>query len=224
MSLHRPLILTAAAAALALLGGCVHMPPPHDYTAFRQAKPATLLVMPPVSDALDLKASPGVWANATLPLAEAGYYVLPVTLVDATFRQNGVDNANDAQALPTQKLHEVFGADAAVYIKVSRYGTRYQVINSDTSVEVSARIVDLRTGALLWEGKAEASSSEQSQGQNGLAAMMIEALVRQVVGTATDLSFNYAAIADQRLLGAQGADGVLPGPRSPKYGQAPAAR
>ena len=58
----------ALVAAFAVLGGCaVHKPVPYDYAAFRQANPKTLLVMPPINDSPDVKASPSVWAQATLP-------------------------------------------------------------------------------------------------------------------------------------------------------------
>ncbi len=213
--------LVFAIAALILLTGCATRPAPYDYSAFNRAKPATLLVMPPVSDSPDVKATPSVWANATLPLSEAGYYVLPVTLVDETFRENGVQTAADAHDIPYPKLRDFFGADAAVYIKVTRYGTRYAVISSETRVDAEARIVDLRSGELLWQGKASASSAEQQQSQGGLVGMLVSALVNQIVGTATDAAFNYAGIANSRLLGVPIYNGVLPGPRSPLYGKPP---
>ena len=210
-----------ALCALVLLTGCATPPAPYDYSAFNKAKPATLLVMPPVSDSPDIKATPAVWANATLPLSEAAYYVLPVTLVDETFRQNGVQTASDAQDIPHSKLRDFFGADAAVYIKVTRYGTSYAVVSSETRVDAEARIVDLRNGELLWQGKASASSAEQQQSQGGLVGLLVTALVNQIVGTATDAAFNYAGIANSRLLGAPRYNGVLPGPRSPLYGKPP---
>lgn len=212
--------LLAAAIGFALLTGCATRPAPYDYSAFNRAKPATLLVMPPVNDSPDVKATPAVWASATLPLAEAGYYVLPVTLVDETFRQNGVDTANDAHNIPYPKLRDFFGADAAVYIRVVKYGTSYAVLASETRVEAEARIVDLRSGELLWQGKAVATSAEQQQqNQGGLIGLLVAAVVQQVVGTATDAAYNYAGIASGRLLGAPRYNGVLPGPRSPLYGK-----
>jgi hypothetical protein len=215
----------AAALALALLGGCATKAPPYDYSAFMKAKPATLLVLPPVNESPEVNATSGVWSHATLPLAEAGYYVLPVTLVDETFRQNGVATANDAHDIPTAKLREFFGADAAVYMKIKKYGTSYAVLASETRVEVEARIVDLRSGELLWQGTAVATSAEeQQQSQGGLIGLLVTAIVKQIIGTATDASYRYAGIANQRLLGAPRYNGVLPGPRSPNYGKPPAAQ
>jgi hypothetical protein len=212
--------LVAVAAGLLLLSGCATPPKPYDYAAFLKAKPATLLVMPPLNESPDVKATPSLWSHATLPLAEAGYYVLPVTLVDETLRQNGVETAADAHSIAFDKLRDYFGADAAVYIKVRRYGTSYAVVASETTVQADARIVDLRSGEMLWEGTAQASSAEQSQQtQGGLVGLLVAAVVKQIVGTATDAAYNYAGIASGRLLGAPRYNGVLPGPRSPHYGK-----
>lgn len=219
------LFVCAGALGLLLLAGCATKAPPYDYSAFQRAKPASLLVLPPVNDSPEVKATPGTWAHATRPLAEAGYYVLPVTLVDETFRQNGMTGSNEIQEIPYQKLREVFGADAAVYMRIKKYGTTYAVISSDTRVEVEGRIVDLRTGALLWQGKAYASSAEQQQqSSGGLVGLLVTALVNQIVGTASDAAFNFAGLANQRMLGAPRYNGVLPGPRSVLYGQPPVAQ
>ena len=211
-------------AALVLVG-CATKAPPYDYSAFLQAKPATLLVLPPISESTDIKATPGTWAQATQPLAEAGYYVLPVALVDETFKQNGVTTADEAQSIPYPKLREVFGADAAVYLKVTQYGTSYRLVMSETRVEVAARVVDLRDGRLLWEGNAIASSAEQQQqAQGGLVGLLVAAVVQQIAGAATDAAFAYAGIANQRMLGAPLYNGILPGPRSPLRGQIPSEK
>lgn len=210
-----------AIVAAMLLGGCAAKAPPFDYTAYRKAKPATMLVMPPVNDSPDVKATPSVWATATLPLAEAGYYVLPVMLVDEMFKQNGVQSANDAAEVPFAKLREVFGADAAVYIRIKRYGTSYKVVDSETRVDVEGRVVDLKTGDLLWKGSAFASSAEQAQqNQGGLVGLLVAAVVKQIISANVDAAFNFGATANRRLLTPQ-YNGILAGPRSPFYGKDP---
>lgn len=210
------------AATLSMLAGCATKAPPYDYTAFLKAKPATILVMPPLNESPEVNATPGVWSHATAPLSEAGYYVLPITLVNTTFRENGVSNAHDAQDIPLAKLREVFGADAALYMKIKSYGTSYKFIASETRVEVEGRLVDLRNGDLLWQGKAVATSAEeQQQSQGGLIGILVTAVVKQIMGTMTDASYRYAGIADYRMLGAPRYNGVLPGPRSPNYGKPP---
>jgi hypothetical protein len=161
-----------------------------------------------------------VLSTAIFPLSEAGYYVVPVTLMDETFKQNGLTTAADIQQVSAVKLREIFGADAAVYIKVKQYGTSYKVLASETRVTVEGKIVDLRNGQLIWEGLATASSSEQnSSSQGGLIGLLVQAVVVQIVGTVSDASFTFAATANQRLLGPKMRNGVLAGPRSPSYKQ-----
>lgn len=216
----RALRLSALVGLSALVSACVTPPPPYDYSAFQASKPVSLLILPPINETVEVSAVSGVLATATAPLAEAGYYVLPVSLVDETFRQNGLLTPNDIQAVPVKRLHDIFGADAAVYLKVTRYGTSYQVLVSDTRVTLEGRIVDLRTGKQIWDGKATASSTEQSGNNNGgLAGALIKALVEQVVHTSRDTSFEYAALANNRLLSVR-PNGVLAGPRRPQAASA----
>lgn len=208
----------ASLLALPLVFGACATKPPYDYSAFRQSRPASILVLPPVNDSTDVKATIGVMASTAMPLAEAGYYVLPVSLVDETFKQNGMTIPSDIHAVSVAKLREIFGADAAVYIRVKQYGTTYMVLGSETRVTLEGKIVDLRSGQTIWGGSATASSQESDSGnQAGLAGLLVKAIVTQIVGTATDASFNYAGRANQRLLGAPRRDGVLFGPRSPSY-------
>jgi len=212
------MVLIGALLAPLLLGACATRPP-KDYSAFQRARPASILVLPPLNESPDIKATPAVWAAVTRPLAEAGYYVVPVTLTDETFKQNGVTTSYDAQQIPADRLRQFFGADAALYLTVREYGSSYHVVVSETAVRVNAKLVDLRDGALLWEGTARASSAEQQQQSQGIIGLLVTALVNQIIGSATDAAYNYAAMANARLIG--GPEGVLYGPRSPRSGQPP---
>jgi hypothetical protein len=199
------------------LAGCAISTQQVDYTAYKASRPRSILVLPPVNESPDIKATYGILSQITLPLAESGYYVLPVALVDETFRQNGLTTPNDIQSVPPRKLREIFGADAALYITISEYGTKYQVIQSATLVAASAKLIDLKTGDTLWTGSASASSAENSNNSGGLVGLLINAALAQVINTVTDASFNVAGITANRLLFARQPAGMLYGPRSPKY-------
>ncbi|MEQ7918019.1 DUF799 domain-containing protein [Xanthomonas sp. WHRI 1810A] len=215
----RYLKLSACLLAATVLGGCVAPKASVDYSAFKESKPRSILVMPPVNESPDVKATYSLYSQVTFPLAEAGYYVLPVGLVDETFRQNGLTNATDIQETSPAKLREIFGADSALYIKVTQYGTTYMVISSQTLVTATARLVDLRTGTTLWTGTAGASSDEGGNNSGGgLIGMLITAAVKQIINSSTDAAHPIAGIASARLLSAGHPAGLLYGPRSPKYG------
>jgi hypothetical protein len=214
----RSLKLMAGLLALAVLGGCVS-PKTVDYSAYKQSRPKTILVLPPLNNSPDVKASYSLLSQVTYPLAEAGYYVLPITLVDETFRQNGLTTPADIHQAPANKLQEIFGADAALYITVTDYGTRYMIISSETVVTASAKLVDLKSGTTLWTGSARASSEEGgNNGGGGLIGMLITAAVKQVINSSTDAGHPIAGVTSARLLSAGQPAGLLYGPRSPKYG------
>lgn len=215
-------LLATGVFAILFLAGCATPPVPFDYSAFKESRPASMVVLPPINESPEVNAGYGVLAHATLPLAEAGYYVLPVSLVNDTFRENGMTVPVDIHALPVDRIRKIFGADAAVYLRILKYGTSYALVASETLVQIEGRVVDLRSGRELWKGSAQASSRE-SEGANqaGLAGLLIRALVNQIVGTATDAGFNYAALANQRLLGAPRVNGMLFGPRSQNYKKDP---
>ncbi|PVZ19820.1 MULTISPECIES: DUF799 domain-containing protein [unclassified Pseudomonas] len=203
----------------ALAGGCVPTKTV-DYQAYKQARPRSIVVLPPLNESPDIKATYSLLSQVTVPLAEAGYYVVPVALVDETFRQNGVTAAGDAHQLPLAKLREIYGADAGLYITVSDYGTKYMVLSSATIVTAHARLVDLKTGTTLWTGSASASSQEnQNNSGGGLVGMLVVAAVNQIVANVVeDAGYPIAGVASGRLLSAGQPAGLLYGPRSPRYG------
>ena len=215
--MRRLLILSSFVVAW-LLTGCAQ-PAKVDYTAFHQSKPKSILVLLPQNSSPEVQASHGLLSQTALPLAEAGYYVFPVAAVEETFKQNGMINAGDIQAVPPAKLHEIFGADAVLYLDITEYGTSYQVIASDTRVTASAKLLDARTGTLLWSGSASASSMENNSSSNGILGALVSAVVNQIADTMTDKSYAIAGITSARLLSAGSPNGILYGPRSPKYGK-----
>lgn len=203
-------------AFVVLLAGCATQPS-YDYSAFRQSKPRSILVLPPLNHSPDVRAPYSMMATVTAPLAESGYYVFPVALVDQTFRENGMTEPGDMHNAPPAKLSEVFGADAVLYITINEYGAKYFLVDSQVIVSASARLVDLRSGQLLWEGKASASNAEgRDNSSGGLAGMLIGALIRQVANNLGDQGYPVARMTSNRLLSAR-PGGLLPGPRSPAY-------
>lgn len=206
-----------AALSVFLVTGCATSKP-YDYSAFKQNRPASILVLPPLNDSPDIAATYSMLSQVTLPLAESGYYVFPVSLVDETFRQNGLNNPPEMHEVSLKKLREIFGADAVLYIDIKEYGTTYAVLLSESRVSAEARLIDLRSEQVLWQGAATASSAEgRSSSAGGLAGLLVEGLVNQVLESATNRSHPIAGLTSTRLLTAGHPNGILYGPRSPNY-------
>lgn len=201
----------------ALFAGCATGPQNVDYAAYKASRPRSIVVLPPLNESPDVKATYGVLSQVTLPLAESGYYVLPVALVDETFRQNGLTTPGDIHAVAPGKLRDIFGADAAMYITVTEYGSRFMVLSSDTIVAAKGRLVDLKTGDTLWTGSARAAKSDSGNAGGGLIGALIGAAVAQALNSSLDSTYGVAGTASNQLLSAGKPAGLLYGPRSPKY-------
>lgn len=211
--------LLAIAGSFLVMSGCATKPP-FDYSTYKENRPRSILVLPPVNNTPEVQASYSVLSYASRPIAEAGYYVMPVTLVVEAFRENGITQPTDMHAISADKLREIFGADAALYITIQKYGTIYAILNSASVVTAEAKLIDLKTGKVLWTGLASASSAEsQGQQSGGLAGLLVAAIVKQVMATALDQSHKVAGIATTRLLSAGRSNGMLYGPRSPNFGK-----
>ena len=205
---------------MTILGtGCATVQP-YDYSAYKRHHPRSILVLPPVNDSPDVNATYSMFSQLTYPLAESGYYIFPAALVDETFKQNGLNSPADIHAVAPAKLQQIFGADAALYVTITQYGTSYTIINSAAIVSANAKLVDLKTGNLLWQGSATASSDEgQNNSSGGLAGLLITAIIKQIANNVLDVSHQVAGVASQRLLFARPPNGILNGPRSPNYGK-----
>ena len=198
-----PVLLTAACATME----------PHDYTAYREHMPRSILVLPPLNESVDVNAS-YVWLSTiTMPVAERGYYVFPVAVVDAFMKDNGLPGPDEMHSVSLQKLREVFGADAVLYVVIEDWGQKYVVLSSNTVVRARARLVDTATGVEIWQGRADFTESSSS-GSSDILSMVISAALEQIIDSTADATHgvarqaNYLMVYDERA-------GFLPGPRSP---------
>ncbi len=213
--------IAIAFVAVFLIAGCATKKPGWDYSAYKASKPRSILVLPPINNSPDITATYSVMSFVTKPLSEAGYYVMPVAMVAEAFKENGLTQPSDMHQTPPAKLREIFGADSALYITVTKFGVSYTVVNSETMVQVQGKLVDLKSGATLWQGAAQASSVEgEQQQQGGLGALLVSAIVKQVLASTFDNSHKYSGMATERLLATgEKSNGLLFGPRSPNYGK-----
>ncbi len=137
------------------------------------------------------------------------------------FKENGVTNGSDAQSIAPQKLQEIFGADAALYIRIKEYGSKYQVIQSVATVSADAKLVDLKTGDVIWTGEKKLSQSS-SDNNSGLLGAVVGALVEQISSNFNDRAYPIASMVNAQLFTPtpySPGTGLLYGPRSPQYQQ-----
>ena len=212
----KKIIGTAGAAlCLLLLTGC-NTVKPYDYTNFRAHPPRSILVLPPLNESTDIEGTYGYLSTVTQPLAERGYYVFPVEVVDQYLKQNGMPTAGEMHQVPLNKVRDIIGADAVLFLTLKEYGSKYIVLNSVTTVQVEARLVDTRTGIVLWQGTGRAE--QRGAGSGNLLASLIAAAVTQAINSKTDRAHQVSRVANATLFYPK--DTGLPyGPYNPRFGQ-----
>jgi len=208
---------TAVWLGLVFLVGCA-APPKPDQSAFRNSNPKSILVLPPVNLSTDIRGSLSFLSTVTYPLSEAGYYVFPVAMVEATFKENGLPLPDQMHEAPLTKLQSIFGTDAVLYLTLEKYGSTYVVLDSQTVVSAKARLVDARTGTLLWQGRASASDAEGRDNNNSLVGVLLTSVLHQLASNIGNPGYRLSHVTSARLLAPQ-PGGMLFGPRSLNHGK-----
>jgi hypothetical protein len=187
---------------------------PYNYEKFRAAKPRSILILPPISHSTDVRATYSFLSTVTMPVAEKGFYVYPVALIDQMMKENGLPSANEMHQASVKKIREIINPDSILYLTLEKYGTTFYVINSATTVTVSGKLISTVTGEVIWEGRSTANS-DSSSGNNGLLGAVISAAINQAVNSTTDQAHQMSAQVNQNLFHREGT-GLLNGPYAPE--------
>lgn len=197
--------------AFVVLTGCAAKP--YDYSALKAANPRSILVIPPKNNSVEVNAPYTFLSTISAPLAERGYYVFPVAMVDTFFKENGLPTTAEMNEVPLDKLKEFINPDAILYVDIDQWGQEYQLISSKTVVSSRWRLIDGETGALLWQGSAQAVQSS-GDGGGGLAGALIGAVIDQIAGSIVDKTPDLSRQANNLTVYNQHR-GLLPGPYRP---------
>jgi len=121
------------------------------------------------------------------------------------------------QQAPLAKVAEITGADAVLFLDLKQYGAQYKLLASVVTVEVTAKLVDTRSGILLWEGHGLAQQG--SNGSGNLLGDLIAAAITQAINKKTDRAHQVSRIANANLFFPE-QTGLPYGPYSEKYDRA----
>ncbi|MGH8809168.1 MAG: DUF799 domain-containing protein [Noviherbaspirillum sp.] len=174
--------------AAALLTGCVTQPIKKDMSAFQAAAPRSILVVPTVNQSLDVDAPNYLLATLPVPLAEKGYYVFPVNTTKFILEQEGFYEGERIHQERPEVLSKLFGADAILYVTITRWDAQYAVVTTTVTVEFDYRMVS-RDGTEIWSDRKRMQYQPQNS-SGGVLGMLISAAIARAVP-------NYMPLAQQ---------------------------
>jgi len=181
-----------------VIGCSTKKPKPQPPNPLAEAKPISILVLPPKNNSLEVDGASAILAHAVRPLTEWGYYVIPIPNMLESFRANGMFAAEDIHDIPLNKLSEVFGADAVLYMTVTMYGVNYKILNSNVEVAVNATMIDSRTGQVLWKNSVR--QIQQNNNSDNLIGALIGAVVEQISNSLSDAAYDLSRPAMTNLI------------------------
>lgn len=194
---------------LIVLSGCATVQP-YDYSALREAAPRSILVIPPMNNSIEVNASYSYLSTISVPLAEKGYYVFPVSVVDTFLKQNGLPTPAEMNTISLDKIKEHVGADAVLYVTIDDWGQKFQVLSSNTVVRGSVKLVSTESGQTLWDAPIQTVLSSGNSG-GGLLGALVTAVATQIVGSVSDKTPEAARIANSQAFNEK-KRGLLTGP------------
>lgn len=214
-----PIVLLSVLSLI--IAGGIGCATTYDYSAYQAHMPRSILVLPPLNESVDANASYSYLTTISMPLAERGYYVYPVALIDAFMKDNGLPTPGEMHTVSLNKLDEIIGPDAVLYITIEEFAQKYYVLASNTVVAARARLVDVDTGTEIWDGKvnlAQSSNQGAGGGVEGLIAAAVIAAVEQIANTVVDRTHDVARLANYKLINDKNR-GMLVGPLHPEFGK-----
>lgn len=177
-----------------LLAACKTVPSHEDMTKFQAAAPRAILVPPPVNRSLDVDAPNYMLSTLPVPLAEKGFYVIPVNTTKVVLEGEGLYEPERIAEQPPAQLAEMFGADAILYVTINRWDAKYAVLSTLVTVDFDYRIVS-RTGDELWSHRQVMTYSPDANNNTGSPlGNLIAAAIKAAVARAAP---NYMPLARQ---------------------------
>ena len=211
--------LMAGLVTLLSMTACVASPPfqSYDYTAIQQSDPRSILVVPVVNNSNETDAADYFLTTIAFPLAERGFYVFPTNLVKRTMEADGLGDAGMVHQADPVRVAELFGADSVLFVEINKWESQYQVLAASIVVDFKYRLVDGKTGALVWQRESDFVWQRSGGSGNLLGDLIATAITSAMDSVSSDYTALAYAANNQALLVA--GRGLPPGPYSPTYQQ-----
>ncbi len=152
-----------------------------QYPGMYEAKPVTLVVMPPINNSANVDAKELLYTSISYPLVEAGYYVISPNL---TMEMLKAESAYDAELLLDRDaaiFAQVFGADAVVFPIIDEWAKQGLGIRT----KLHYIIKSTKDNSILFERTCDLflDLSTNSNNANGLLGALVD-LTASAINTA----------------------------------------
>lgn len=163
------------------------------YKGMYREKPVTVLLMPPINRSTAVDAKEFFHSTLNVPIAEAGYYVIPTFLSMEILKRESAYDAELFLDAPLQKFGDVFGADVALFTIIHKWDKTYGMVY----VDVEYIVKSTKTNEILFARRGDISYNTTVQVQNagGTYGALIAAVGSMVATTVATAATKYVDVA-----------------------------
>lgn len=167
-----------------------------QYAKMYEAKPVTLLIMPPINNSTNVEAKDLLYTSISRPLIEKGYYVLSPLLTMEVLKQESAYDAEMFVNAPLDKFQQFFGADAVVFSEINSWTKAGFGINTNIHFFIKSAY----TNEIIFERSCDLylDLSISNNGGGGLGALV--SLVASAVNTAVTEHIQAARMANAYII------------------------
>lgn len=167
-------------SSLLLLNSCASLPKQQAFPKMYEENPLVFLIMPPINNSSQVDAKDYFYTTMCVPIAEAGYYVLPpMATLSALQNESAYDSERFIDG-DLKKLGNYFGADVAVFTIIKAWDK--QVIGSTICIEIEYIFKSTKTNEILYNRDATIRcNTSSSYGNRGLLDVLISAIKTAVI-------------------------------------------
>lgn len=180
--------LLAPALALLATACATTAPETRDYTAFNKANPRSVLVVPVINHSAEVEAGDIFLTTLAIPLAERGFYVLPVTAARKVMEGSGMADPGLVHRQPATALGQMFGADSVLYVEITDWKANYAIVSAGITVGMVYTLKDAKSDALLWQDQRQVFHQTSGDTGNLLGNLIAAAITAAVDNSRADYS------------------------------------
>ena len=134
------------------------------YKGIYSEQPLSILIMPPINKTTNVEAKEYFHSSLNVPLANAGYYVIPPFMSIEMLKRESAYDAELFLNEPMTKFGDVFQADLALFTIIHKWAKSYSIVK----VDVEYILKSTKTNEVLYSRRGEVDFNTSISAGGGL--------------------------------------------------------
>ncbi|MFQ3198927.1 MAG: hypothetical protein ACI8R9_001586 [Paraglaciecola sp.] len=151
------------------------------YPKMYQEGTNAIVVVPAVNRSTAADAPQLYSTTIAQPLAEAGYYVLPIPMVEMMLAYEGVSEGEQLRNVDVTKFKTMFGADSVLFVTINQWDTNYYITGGNVTVGADFELISTTSKQILWTYRNVVVINTSGNSGNLLADIITTAITTAMV-------------------------------------------